>query len=169
MRAKKRKKSNSNLTLLHFFRAFHYIFGICHSTDSRAPNTSGSRCRAQGEGSLPSTRKVSNAHISAIFLQCARLRTTQEDIIQGIRRWSSFKTLPAAAAPSDGQGPWRQVSWHEGKIKTPQTKLNKMPTTIKTRLSHPRWRGERWPQKAWTNTRFERCQSCMLPDFKRRS
>ena len=104
-----------------------------HSKDSHAPNTSGSRSRAQGEGSRLSTR------INLKSLKCSAIRYLSKSVRNfELRRRKECKEFDAEAAsklrlpkqhlPTDRD----RGAMYRGKKKIKkisQTKLNKIATT----------------------------------------
>ena len=132
-----------------------------HSKDSRAPNTSGSRSRAQSEGSLLSTRKVSHAQLSAISPKCKEFDTEA----------ASKLRLPKQHLPTDKDRGASYRGMKENSKHIPN-KIEQNCNNQKSSLNDLRWRGGRWPQRTWTNTREKVARIariCMPKHFKRRS
>ena len=113
-----------------------------HSKDSRAPNTSGSRSRAQSEGTLLSTRKVPHAQLSAISLKCKEFDTEA----------ASKLRLPKQHLPTDKD---RGARYRGMKVNSKHipNKIEQNRNNQKSSLNDLRWRGGRLPQRTWTNTR----------------
>ena len=108
----------------------------CYSKDSRAPNTSGSRSRAQSEGSLLSTRKVSHAQLSAISPKCKEFDTEA----------ASKLRLPKQHLPTDKDRGASYRGMKENSKHIPN-KIEQNCNNQKSSLNDLRWRGGRWPKR----------------------
>ena len=98
--------------------------------------------------------------------------TLQGERIQEIRAEAASKIhLPKQHLPTDKHRAARYCGMKENSKHIPN-KIEQNCNNQKSSLNDLRWRGGRWPQRTWTNTREKVARIariCMLPHIKRRT